>query len=89
MENLEVRSVPLNTETRANEATGEKTLAGYAAVFDSPSEDLGGFVETISPGAFKRSLEAIKAGDLSVQALWSHDWSKPLGSTRGGKLKLI
>lgn len=88
MENLEIRFLPLNTEARAAEAKGEKTLAGYAAVFASPSQDLGGFTETIAPGAFKRSLAAIASGDLSVQALWHHDWSKPLGSTRGGKLKL-
>lgn len=63
-------------------------LSGYASVFDSDSHDLGGFIERIAPTAFERSLAAIKDGQLSVHALWSHDQSQPLGSTRGGKLTL-
>lgn len=31
-------------------------LTGYAAVFDSPSHDLGGFTEMIRQGAFARAL---------------------------------
>ena len=44
-------------EFRAEENENKKTIAGYAAMFNSWSSDLGGFRETIQPGAFKRTLE--------------------------------
>ena len=51
-----------------------RTLTGYAAVFDSDSVDLGGFIETIAPGAFARAL---KRSD--VVATFNHDPSALLG----------
>jgi len=59
-------------------------VTGHAAVFNSRSEDLGGFVEIIAPGAFADSLAS---GD-NVYLLHSHDVSRPLASTRSGSLKL-
>lgn len=75
------------TETRSADATGDK-LAGHAIVYNRDSHDLGGFVEIVAPGALTRSLKQASAGELNVHALWSHDSSQPLGSTRGGKLAL-
>ena len=60
------------------------TFEGYAAVFNSESEDLGGFREYIAPGAFKRSLQSRN----EVKLLWNHDAGEPLASVRGGTLKL-
>jgi HK97 family phage prohead protease len=60
------------------------TFEGYAAVFNSESEDLGGFREFIAPGAFKRSLQSRN----EVKLLWNHDSGEPLASVRGGTLKL-
>ena len=60
------------------------TFTGYASVFNSPSEDLGGFVEYVAPGAFKRSLQARN----EIKLLWNHDTGEPLASVRGGSLKL-
>lgn len=80
---FEVRFAPRADATDSQVSTGD-TLAGHAAVFNSPSYDLGGFVERIAPGAFARSL----ASGANIFALWSHDSSQPLGSTRGGKLTL-
>lgn len=77
---LEVRA---KTDT---DTTGK--AAGYAAVFGSDSHDLGGFIEVIEPGAFKRSLQAAASGSLNIYALWSHDNALPLGSTQSGKLTL-
>jgi HK97 family phage prohead protease len=59
------------------------TFEGYAAVFNSQSEDLG-FREIIKPGAFRKSLR----GRHRMMLLWNHDASQPLASTRNGSLKL-
>ena len=62
-----------------------RTLAGYASVFNTPSEDLGGFREIIAPGAFTRALAS---PDLSVALLWNHDPDTVMASTRNGTLEL-
>jgi uncharacterized protein len=62
---------------------GLRKIVGYAAVFDSLSEDLGGFRERIAPGSFS---SAIKDGD--VRALWNHNADRVLGRTKSGTLKL-
>ena len=72
-------------EIRANgtlSATG-KTLTGHAAVFNSEA-NLGTFSEVIRPGAFAKSL----ASGLNVRALYHHDGSALLGTTKGGTLEL-
>ena len=61
-----------------------RSIEGYAAVFNSESVDLGGFIERINPGAFKRSIETSPI----IHAFWNHDSGIPLGSTRSGKLTL-
>lgn len=70
-------------ELRAKE--GEKTtLRGYAAVFDKPSLDLGGFIEVVRKGAFARSLKETD----DILAFAYHDPSKPLGRRSAGTLTL-
>lgn len=68
-------------ETRAE--GDAKKIVGYAAVFNSMSEDLGGFVERIEPGAF---TEAVETDD--VRALINHDPNLILGRTTAGTLAL-
>jgi HK97 family phage prohead protease len=58
-------------------------LRGYAAVFDSPSEPLP-FIETIAPGAFKRSLNSGR----EVRAFVNHNTDAPLATTKNGSLSL-
>lgn len=60
-------------------------FSGYAAVFDSPSEDLGGFRETIAPGAFKRSLNQRKD---DIKMFLNHNWDILLASRKAGSLTL-
>jgi len=54
------------------------SFRGYAAVFNSKSEDLGGFRETIRPGAFSRSLTEKRA----IKMFLNHNTDIVLGSTR-------
>jgi HK97 family phage prohead protease len=58
---------------------------GYAAVFNSQSEDLGGFRETIAPGAFKRTLAQRKD---DIKMFVNHDWGRLLASRKAGTLHL-
>jgi HK97 family phage prohead protease len=79
----EVRTNSVDFEIRA-EGDG-MTFTGYASVFNSPSDDLGGFIEYVAPGAFKRSLQSRN----EVKLLWNHDSGEPLASLRGGTMQLV
>jgi HK97 family phage prohead protease len=79
----EIRTNSVDFEVRA-EGDG-MSFTGYASVFNSPSEDLGGFVEYVAPGAFKRSLQSRN----EVKLLWNHDSGEPLASLRGGTMQLV
>lgn len=79
---LEKRSLPI-TELRVIETGDKRKITGYAAVFDSMSQDLGGFKEKIKRGAFK---DALKQSDTRAQ--WNHDSNIVLGRTSSGTLKM-
>lgn len=70
------------TELRVKDEESN-TITGYAAVFNSWSEDLGFFKEQIAPGAFNAT---IKNGD--VRGLINHDPSLIIGRTKNGTLRL-
>lgn len=71
--------MPGSVELRSGEdGTPSRTVRGYAAKFEMPSEDLGGFIETIERGAF----EDVLGND--VRALFNHDPSQILARARGG-----
>jgi HK97 family phage prohead protease len=53
--------------------------------FSSWSEDLGGFIEQISPQAFDRTLTNPAS---EVLALWNHNDDKPIGRRSNGSLAL-
>ena len=73
---LEIRST-------GNLRSNGKTLHGFAAIFNSEA-DLGGFVEVIRNGAFRKSLE----GGSNIRALYQHQGDALLGTTRGRTLQL-
>jgi uncharacterized protein len=79
------RRFTVATELEVRARGDARTLTGYAAVFGRYSQDLGGFVERIMPGAFTKT---IAEGD--VRALVNHDPSRILGRSRqgAGTLKL-
>lgn len=61
---------------------------GYAAVFNTPSEDLGGFRETILPGAFTRSINSSMHGGRDIRMFLNHNSDIVLASTRAKTLRL-
>lgn len=79
---LERRHHKGDCEIRAT-ASGKPMIAGYAAVFGKRSQDLGGFVEDIHPGAFERTLRT-----ADVRALANHDANMLLGRSKSGTLRL-
>lgn len=81
--NVEVRFLPLEkVELREAEGDGSPKIAGYAAVFDSLSEDMGGFREIVRAGAFSRTLEE----NTDVRSFWNHDPNRIIGRTKSGTL---
>jgi len=83
-EKREIRALAdCELELRDN-GDGLPTIRGYAAVFNKPSLDLGGFVETIARGAFTRTL----AEGADVRALVEHDSSRIIGRSKAGTLTM-
>lgn len=71
-------------EMRLLEDPGQPpAIEGYAAVFDAPSEDLGGFVEYVRRGAFTKTI-----GEADVRATKNHDPNVVLGRTKNGTLTM-
>lgn len=83
---VEFRTVEVDgLQLRAVEADTEMPMrfAGYAAVFNSPSEPLP-FVETIAPGAFRRSLNS----GSEKRMFLNHNTDQVLASSKSGTLTL-
>jgi HK97 family phage prohead protease len=74
----------LVVETRAD---GRPVLTGYAVRYNTLSVDLGGFRESILPGAFDKVLNR-QRGKGDVVALFNHDPNQLLGRTSSGTLEL-
>jgi len=83
----EVERRTYTVEMRVKEPTiGKKstTIEGYAANFNSLSEDLGGFREMLMPGCF---ADALKTSD--IRALFNHDPNYVLGRNMSGTLRIM
>jgi hypothetical protein len=81
---IERRVLTASVELRASAKGKGKMLVGYGAMFRVHSENLGGFVEQIRPGAFD---ETLAAGD-DVLARAEHDSRLLLGRRSSGTLRL-
>jgi len=78
-------TVPLaDVEWRDSGNGTDFTLRGHAAVFNSLSEDLGGFKELIQPGAFRAALRS----NPDVRLLFNHDPNYVMARTASGTLEL-
>ncbi len=85
MPDIEVRSLPMShAQLRVTRAKGESPkIIGYSAVFNSLSENLGGFREKIDPSAFDKVLK-----ECDCRALVNHDANLLMGRSTSGTLKL-
>lgn len=83
MTDAERRFTSVPVEIRAG--TDKQVIGGYAAKFDRHSQNLGGFVERIAPGAFNKSRGN---GWPGVMARYNHDDNQLLGTIGGGTLRL-
>jgi hypothetical protein len=84
MRDIERRYLPAIVEFRAN-SDGPGQLYGYAAKYLSLSQNLGGFVENIAPGAFDKSI----ADQVRVMCRGDHKDTRLLGTTEAGTLRLL
>jgi HK97 family phage prohead protease len=80
MTQIERRFIPA-TEIRVAGDDAAPVIEGYAALFNSDSQDLGGFIERIAPGAFKAAI-----GKSDIRALFNHDANYVLGRKAAGTL---
>lgn len=80
----ETRSYKATSLSVRKTADGAMQLVGTAIVFDSPSQDMGGFTEIVRYQAVQRSLQR----NADVFMLWQHDTTQPLARTTTGTLTL-
>lgn len=78
--NIERRGFKVEMRAEGEES---RKIVGYAALFNTRSEDLGGFVEVIEPGAFGDSI-----GRSDIRALINHNDNLVLARSTTGTLKL-
>lgn len=84
------RNIPMKYERRTANGPVELeegegfTAVGYAAVFNSTSQNLGGFVERIAPNAFKKTIQ-----EADVRALFNHEADALLGRSSNGTLRMM
>jgi HK97 family phage prohead protease len=84
MNDMERRFTRGLVEVRASQPE-KRAIGGYAAKFNKPSQNLGGFVEYIAPKAFNRS----RGNEWpDVVARYNHDDAYLLGRTSSGTLQL-
>ena len=82
-EHPEMRVMQLRSgEFKTREDSGEMTIEGYFAVFNSDYEMWEGASESIAPGAFTSSM----GGD--IRGLTNHDTTLVLGRTKAHTLEL-
>ena len=77
----EVRIQLNEIEIRDDEGSG-RVITGYPIVFNKPSENLGGFIEYVDPGALKNvSMD-------NVYLIYGHEFNNVLARKDAGTLEL-
>lgn len=76
---------------KATEGEEGNTIGGYAVKYNTPMliVDRWGdkYMEEIAAGCFDESLNRCKEAGNEIKALWNHDTSRPLGSTKTDTLR--
>lgn len=83
LDGIERRTVTAPVELR-DLGDGNWQIAGYGYVYNSWSEDLGGFREMIMPGAG----DEVMANNPDIRGLFNHDPNLVLGRTAAGTMKV-
>lgn len=81
---IRVRADRVEFRDAAPDTKSAGVLAGYAAVYERLSQNLGGFVEKVAPGAFAQTL----ADNNPVLARYNHDDNQLLGTTEAETLRV-
>jgi len=79
---MEIRTY--KAELRASKGDEPPQITGYAAIYDSYSEDMGGWYERIASGAF---TEALSGSD--IRCLINHDPNMVMGRCKSKTLRVI
>lgn len=82
--NQERRAIK-GSEVRVEGTGATARIVGYAARFNQPSQDLGGFIEVIAAGAFSSVLSE----NQDVRGLYNHNPDHILARTKSGTMKLF
>ncbi len=80
---IERRNFPVEELRAITDENGLRHIIGYAAVFNSLSEDLGGFREKIEPGCFSKTINSD-----DIRSLKNHNSDYVLGRNKSGTLIL-
>src|SRR5664279_670242 len=72
-----------NIEIRGGDGEAKK-IFGHGAVFNRNSQNLGGFVEQVAPGAFTKTIQ-----EADVRALINHDTNILLGRNKSNTHTLV
>jgi len=78
----QIRIVPTELKTRAEDAADERYIEGYFVVFNQETELWPGAFEEIAPTAFNETL------GNDIRALTNHDTTLVLGRNKAGTLEL-
>src|SRR5690606_41642242 len=83
IEGQETRALPVAEARVSQDAEGRPVLEGYAVLWESWSEDLGGFRERFVRGALSRSIE-----EDDIRVIWQHNPESVIGRNKAGTAEL-
>lgn len=82
-QDVERSCFPVSEFRAIEDSNGLRHIVGYAAVFNTLSEEMCGFREKIAPGCFAKTIK-----EDDIRALWNHDSNHVLGRNKSGTLTL-